>query len=158
MFKQMAKLQIHVTCSFRLYGYHSLKTGIVEIQISVKLYLLAANVYYKSCGDIHNLPLNLESFQYLNGKSLNISPLVFISLILFLSMSLFLLDLSVTFTTKLPISLDLFLSKAGPRHFYGNLGSGCVLICKGQWKQFSLVSPSQVMQRETDTDFLKDRR
>lgn len=47
-------------------------------------------------------------------------------LILYLSMSLCLLDLSLTFISKLPISVDLFISKAGPRHLYGNHCSGCV--------------------------------
>lgn len=70
----------------------------------------------------------------------------------FLTMYLCLLDLSLTFTTKLPISVDLFLSKAVPRHLYGNHRSGCddlqrawELCCAG-W----LYPLSQVIQRKME--------
>lgn len=63
-----------------------------------------------------------------------------------------LLDLSLTFTTKLPISVDLFISKAGPRHLYGNHHSGCVDLQRA-WKLFRLALPSsQVIQSEMEIE------
>lgn len=58
-----------------------------------------------------------------------------------------LLDLSLTFTTKLPISVNLFISKAGPRHLYGNHHAGCVDLQRA-WKLFRLaISSAQVIQK-----------
>lgn len=70
-------------------------------------------------------------------------------LILCLPMSPCLLDLCLTFTTKLPISGDLFLSKAGPRHLYGNHCSGCVDLQRA-WKLFRPALRSLRLYREME--------
>lgn len=80
------------------------------------------------------------------------SHLFSLLLILYCSTSLCLLDLSLTFTTKLPISVNLFISKAGPRHLYGNHHSGCVDLQRA-WKLFRLALPSaQVIQKMMATE------
>lgn len=58
---------------------------------------------------------------------------------------------SLTFITKLPISLDLFLSKARHRHFYGNHCCSCVDLQRAL-KLFRLPLPYQVIQGEMEME------
>ena len=120
---------------------------------------------YKSYGYGDSCNLARRTFEFiifLHAMSSHIFSVLLSSLILFLSMSLCLLDLPLTFTTKLPISVDLFLSKAGPRHLMEIIALS-VLICKGHgscpdWPYPLSGYIAREKDRETDTDFHKDRQ
>lgn len=91
-------------------------------------------------------------FKYFHSTSLLIFLFLCLYFILFFSMFPILFDLSLIFTTNLPISVDLFLNKARPRHLYGNHCAGCVDLQRA-WKLFKQhrLYRETAMERQTLT-------